>query len=172
MPEENRNQGSGEQGGETPTWETVLAGLTEAQRALYEGHTQGLRGALKTERGQRQDLAGQLKAATGKLEEGSEARDALEKVTGQLELATKRADFVTAAVGAGVRDAGLAWLAAVELDAFNRKGEPDFAALKGAHPGLFGQAAAAKGNAGDGTGSEPGDGGGMNAFIRKASGVG
>ncbi len=169
MPEngnaDQQNGTDGEQGGETPTWEGVLAGLPEDAQGLFAAHVAGLKSALESERGQRRTLAGELRTATGALKEGSEAREALEGLTGKLELAERRADFVTAAVVAGVRDVGLAWLAALELDAFDRKGEPDFVALKEAHPALFGGAAA--GNAGSGTGRGVESGEDMDTLIRR-----
>lgn len=165
------DQGAGDQGGGTLNWEGVLAGLPEAAQGLFAAHVQGLKGALDSERGQRKDLAKQLQDATAKLEKGSETRDVLEKMSAALERATRQADFVTAAVGQGVRDVRLAWLAAVELDAFNRNGEPDFVALRATHPALF-EKVVTKGNAGAGTGGDGPTGGGMNAFIRAGAGRG
>ncbi len=174
MPEntDGENGTDGGQGGETLTWESVLGSLTEEQQALHTAHTQGLRSALASERDQRKDLAGQLRKATEGLEEGSALRTQLETATAALETATRKADFMTAAAGQGVRDASLAWLAALELDAFDKKGAPDFGARREAHPALFGKAAAPAGNAGAGTGGETGTGGGLNAFIRKGAGRG
>jgi len=117
--------GQGNQGnGGTPTWEQVLAGLTEEQRSLYETHTQGLRGALQSERQQRQDLARDLRQATQQLQEGSDARQRLEELTGQLDAANRRAEFLADAVRPeiGCTNPALAWLAAQELDAFDRRG--------------------------------------------------
>lgn len=172
MPEdnENNNQGEGEQGDETLTWEQVVEGLPEAARAVYETHTQGLTSALKSERSQRKDLAGQLREAMGKLETDSKARDALEGVTEQLDQAERRVAFAEEAVGRGVVNPRLAWLAAQEVEAFDRRGNPNWEALKKAFPELFRKAGPPPGNAGSGAGKEAPPAAGMNAFIRRSAG--
>jgi hypothetical protein len=175
MPENDGQQngagGEGGQGGETLTWEGVLEGLTEDQRGVYEAHTQGLRSALENERGQRRTLAGQLREATAGLEEGSVARTQLEEATAALEQAEQRATFAEEAVGQGVTNARLAWLAALEIEAFDRRGLPNWDALRKGFPELFGRLGAAPaGNAGRGTGGEPPGGASMNTFIRRSTG--
>ena len=139
-------------GGGTPqTWDQVVEALPEGQRALYEQHTQGLRSALQSEREQRQDLAKQLREATQQLEEGSQARQQLEQLTGQAEAASRRAAFFeeAARTETGCSNPRLAWLAAQELDAFDRRGNVDWEALRKQFPELFGkQTQTPPGNAG------------------------
>jgi len=59
MSEENNQNQNQDPGQDTPTWENVLEGLPEESQVLYEGHTQGLRSALESERRAHKDLASQ-----------------------------------------------------------------------------------------------------------------
>src|SRR4030042_102413 len=61
------------QGQEQVTWEQWLEGQPQEIRELYEGHTQGLRSALTSERQAHQNLAKQLRGAAGELPRGGEA---------------------------------------------------------------------------------------------------
>lgn len=153
-----------------PTWDAILSGLPDDHKAAYEQHTQGLQSALKAERQQRQDLAKQLREATGQLEAGSKARQDLEALQQQLEDAQRRADFATEAGGHGVANVKLAYLAAQEFDLFDRRGNVDWPALQKAAPELFAQPAPARGNAGSGTQAPPSPQQDMNAWIRRAAG--
>lgn len=182
-PESNNQQDPGqedpqdnqtpEQGGETSqTWEQVLATLPEEQRQLHDTHTQGLRSALQSERQQRQELTRQLREATQQLEEGSQARQQLEALTNQLETAERRADFMEEAVRPeiGCTNPRLAYMAAQEIEAIDRRGRINWDALKQQFPELFkSQQKTPPGNAGSGTGQAP-TGKDMNAFIRTAAG--
>ncbi len=152
------------------TWEGVLGTLTEEQQGLHAAHTAGLKSALDSERGQRRDLAAQLKEATKGLEEGSDARTRLEEATAALELAERKVGFAEEAVKAGVVNVRLAWLAAEEAGVFDRRGNVDWEALRGGFPELFGKKAAPAGNAGAGTGGDPPGAADMNAFIRRSAG--
>ena len=158
-------------GGETlPTWEAILETLPDDHKALYEQHTQGLQSALRTERQQRQDLAKQLREASGQLEAGSKARQDLEALQAQFEDAQRRADFATEAGGQGVSNVKLAYLAAQEFDLFDRRGNVQWDELRKAAPELFRQSQPARGNAGAGTAAPPSPAQDMNAFIRRAAG--
>ena len=153
-----------------PTWDSILEGLPEESRAAYDQHTQGLQSALKAERQQRQDLAKQLREASGQLEAGSKARTDLEALQVQFEDAQRRADFATEAGSHSVTNVKLAYLAAQEFDLFDRRGNVDFAKLKEQAPELFTQPAPARGNAGSGTSAPPTPGQDMNAYIRRMAG--
>lgn len=181
MPGDENGDGRGDSGSDqqgdggtsAPSWEAWLEGQPEDVQGLYEEHTKGLRSALSDERSQRGDLAKQLRDATVKLEEGSEARTSLEKMTAALEGANRRADFYGEAARPeiGCVDSRLAWLAAQEIDAFDRRGDVEWERLKKEFPGLFSKTRVA-GNAGSGTDNHQKDSGGMNAMIRQAAGRG
>ena len=165
----------GASGNEAPpaalaTWEAVVEALPEDQRGMFDEHVRGLRSALETERGQRKDLSKQLRDATDSLEEGSAARDSLEALQEKLDEAEQRADFSEAAVAEGVANPRLAYLAAQQIEAFDRRGNPDWEALKTQFPELFQKPAPPPANAGAGTSSTPAAGQSMNALIRQASG--
>lgn len=158
-------QGAGETPGqgETPDFETWLGEQDETVRGVIDGHTQGLRAALDTERTQRKDLAKQLRELTGKLDQNSDAAQQLGKLSGQLESAQKRADFVEAAARAGCSDVRLAWLAAQADDLTVDD-------VKAAYPQLFMAQTRAATHAGNGSQSPVASGKSMNNFIRRAAG--
>ena len=168
-------QASGHSGSETlpQNWDEVLAGLPEEHRNLYQNHTNGLRSALENERAQRRDLAKQLREATTKMEEGSAARQALEKATADMEAAEQRASFYEDAtrpeVGCG--NVRLAYIAAQEIDAFDRRGNANWDALKKAFPELFVKPKPPSGNAGAGVNNNvPSRPFNMNDAVRHAAG--
>lgn len=151
-----------------PTWETWLESAPEDVRKLYDSHVTGLKSALSSEREQRAALSKQMADTSKKLEEGSEARAQLEKLSAEFETARKRADFFEA-LPADVVSGKLAWLAAQEADAWKRDGSPDWETLRVGFPELFRKPTAPPANAGAGTESRP-SGADMNAFIRRAAG--
>lgn len=175
MPGENTTEGGGgtpPDGQQETTFEGWLREQTEEVQGLIGDHIQGLRSALQSEREQRREFERQLREATEQLEEGSEARQALESMTSDLEAANRRADFYEDAARpeVGCSNPRLAFVAAHEIDAFDRKGNPDWDAIKGQFPELFGSTAP-PGNAGSGAGQQDGTPvGGMNSFIRRAAG--
>lgn len=182
MPEETgqtqeQAQGQAQQQSETPavTFEAWLGAQDEATRKLYEEHTKGLKSALHGEREARKaetaDLGKKLRDATKKLEEGSEARKALEGVTAQLEAAEARAAFYEEAIKPEIRcnNPRLAFIAAQDSGAIDAKGRIGWESLKTQFPELFAQKVPAA-SAGAGTGTPPPAGGGMNQFIRSAAG--
>jgi hypothetical protein len=164
---------AGQGAGETPTtWEEMLATLPEEAKTLYEAHVTGLKNALTGERDQRRKLAQQVQDATAKLEQGSEAREALEKMTGEMEAAERRAQFYEDAAGQGVNNLKLAWIAANEVEAFDRRGNVNWETLKKQFPELFKQTAPATAHAGAGIASPANQPFDMDAAIRSAAGRG
>lgn len=148
-----------------------LGDQPEAIKALYASHTDGLRSALRKERDDNKSLTKQLKDLGSKLEDGSEARKALDEITQKLEGESSRADFYEEAVGVGVADLKLAWLAVKSEPELTNRGKVDFDKMRSLHPQLFAQAQPIpRGNAGVGAvslqTSED-----MNTRIRKAAGL-
>jgi hypothetical protein len=154
------------------TWEEFLQGQGDDVKKLFDGHVQGLKSALDTERTQRKDLTKQLREATAQLEKGSEARQSLEALTGQLEAAQARAEFYEEAtrpeIGCG--NPRLAFLAAQESGAIDSRGRIAWDALHQQFPELFKKSAAPAGNAGAGTGGPAPASRNMNTFIRRSAG--
>ena len=169
---ETNNETNNGQGNETRTWEAVLEGLPEDVRTLYDEHVKGLKNALKSERDQRKALADQLRDAMKDLEEGSKAQKALESFTQKLEAAEQRAAFFEEAARPeiGCTNPRLAYLAAQEIEAFDRRGNPNWDVLKKQFPELFGKTRTPSANAGAGAGGQTPKGGDMNAFIRRSAG--
>ncbi len=177
MPDENTPQSgepndAQEPAGETPQdFEAWLATQAEDVKALYESHTSGLKSALKSERERNAQLAGDLRDAASKAT--GEAKAQLDELAKKAEAESKRADFYEQAAGAGCSDLKLAWLAAREMDAFDRHGNPDVAAVKAAHPSLFARPHVADARAGKGA-TQGGNGhtgaAAINDAIRRAAG--
>lgn len=132
---------AGDGGGATPqTWETWFEAQSDEVKNLYKAHHDGLLNTVKATRTERDQLAQQLKDATSKLQEGSEVRQALESLSGQLETANRRAAFYEQATSreVGCRNPRLAWLAAQESGAIDDKGAVNWETLKQGYPELFG----------------------------------
>ena len=165
MPEEgNQGAGNGDQGAgtgdqgtgaENPTFESFYGGLDEAARGLVDGHISGLKNALQSERQQRGELAKQIKDLAGKSEKGSELEKQLTEASAKLELAERRATFFEDAAKPeiGCTNARLAFVLAQAEELFDKRGAPDWNAIKAAAPELFRRVGA--GSADGGAGSRP-----------------
>lgn len=131
---------------------------------------------MQSERTQHQGLARQLREATQQLEQGSETRQQLEALSGQLEAAQRRAEFFEEATRPenGCTNVRLAFIAAQEVGAIDQRGRINWTALREQFPELFKQKTTPPGNAGDGTntgGKPPGQGARMDDIIRRKAGV-
>ena len=173
---DNPPAGDGQVGDNAPrTWDTVLASLPEADRALYEAHTTGLRNTVQATRQERdalQQQLGELTKALGK-NDPEAAKALLAQMSAELETSRRRADFLEAAVRPeiGCSNPGAAFAIAQTQGLFDARGNPNWDAIKQAVPELFRKPIPA-GNAGAGTGSPPAGRATMNDFIRRASGRG
>lgn len=170
MPDENTSNEEGTQ--EEPlTFDGWLGEQPEEVKALLDGHTEGLKSALKSERGSRKDLEKQLRDLAAKAEKGSEAQKELAGIADKLGEADRKADFYEAAHAAGVTNLKLAYVVASQDEMFDRRGRVNFDTLKTQYPELFGvKPAPTKGNAGSGTNTEPTPAENMNTFIRRSAG--
>lgn len=139
-------------------------------KAMYESHIKGLRNTVSATRQERDDLAKQLKELAGKAEKGSELEKVLTENLQKLEIAERRAAFVEEAIKPeiGCRNIKAAWLLASADNLFDRRGNPDWEAIKSAAPELFGKVTVSA-NAGAGTDKSQTKSD-MNAFIRAAAG--
>lgn len=170
--QETQDAGEGGEPQVPETWDAFMEDQPEPVKSLFEGHVQGLRTALDTERGQRKDLEKQLRQISSQLEEGSAAKKQLEELSASLDAATQRVAFYESAPPELVNPK-LGWLAAQEIDAFDRRGNVNWDAVKTAFPELFKPAKqpAPPANAGSGSGGggtpKPFD---MNAALREAAG--
>lgn len=160
--------------GEMPlTFDSWLETQDDNIKTLIGDHTSGLKSALQTERQQRTELAKALKDATKDLEEGSKARDALDGLSAKLDAHEQQLAFYETATAAGVTNLKLAWIAAREAGAIDKRGNVNIETLKADYPELFKQKSPpiTPGNGGNGAG-----GSGlpsmknMDNFIRAATG--
>jgi hypothetical protein len=169
------DQGGGD-GANTPrTWDTVIAALPEADRALYEQHTTGLKNTVQATRQERdalQQQLGELTKAIGK-NDAEGAKALLTQMTAEIETAKRRADFLEGAMRPEISctNPGAAFAIAQAQGLFDGRGNPNWEAIKAAVPELF-RKPTPPGNAGNGTNSPPSNAGGMNDFIRRAAGRG
>jgi hypothetical protein len=148
-----------------------LGTQNDGVKALYEADTKGLKSALSDEREMRKTLEKDIRDLAAKADKGSELEKQLTVTADSLSEATSRADFYEAAHTAGVTNIKLAFLVTKQDEIYDKKGNPDFDALKKGYPELFGKPAEPpKANAGDGAGQEAPKGKDMNAWIREAAG--
>lgn len=180
--EVNQVQNSGDQQGESveqasagpASWEEVLTTLPENLRALYDRHIAGLKNTVQATRQERDALAARLReiqSALGK--DPAEAKQLIERMTAELEEAERRAVFYEQAgrPEIGCVNPRLAYLVATADGLFDKKGSPDWDAIKAAAPELFrGSAALGSVNGGAGTAVGRPPAASMNDFIRKAAG--
>lgn len=181
MPETNNTTNNNNEpgtggGGETPSQEVTFTDWLEQQpedvRGLIGSHTSGLKSALDSERSQRKELAKALKDVTKELDEGTQARESLEALTGKMEQYEQQIGAYDALSAAGVTNLRLAWIAAREAGAIDKKGNVNLETLKAEYPELFKAQRTPPGNAGAGAGQQPPQAtGGMDALIRKKAGI-
>lgn len=158
--------------GETPrSFEEFLEAQPEPIRELYKSHSEALLNTVKATRDERDELKRQIRKLADAQSEGSEAKRQLEQISAQLERTERRAAFFEDAAKPEIqcRNPRAAWLLAEAEGLFDKKGLPDWAAIKRDAPELFG-APVANANAGAGTQKPPDPHRDMNAFIRRAAG--
>ena len=131
----------------------------------------GLKSALQSERTRAKDLEKQVRDASKKLEEGSDARVQLESLADSLALAKQESAFYELAHAAGANNIKLLYIAATQDKSVHADGSADFVQLKTVYPQLFGSTKPVpKANAGDGSGDPPSGKKDMNNFLRAAAG--
>ncbi len=130
-----------------------------------------LRGALKDERDERQNLEKQVRTLSDKAEKGSDLQKELDGLANKIAESDARADFYELAHAAGITNLKLAYRVATDEGHIDKKGRVNFDALKAEYPELFaGKVKAPKNNAGDGSpdGQPPRS---MNDWIRAQAGA-
>ena len=159
-----------QQQGQTPTFETWYAGLDATVKGLVDGHVQGLRTALASERVERGTLTRQIKDIQDKAGKGSDLEKQLSDLQATLTATERKAAFVEDAIRpeVGCVNVKAAYALAVADELFDRQGRPDWNALKAAAPELFRRAGAGSVDGGAGARSDPRLD--MNSIIRRAAG--
>lgn len=172
MPDETTPQGeSTESEGEPLDFGAWLETQPGNVKRAIESSTAGLHNALKSEREQRKELAKQLRDATAQAEAGSTLKQQLEEITGKHEQAERRAAFFEDAgrPEIGCTNPRAAFLVATADALFDKRGEPDWKAIRAAAPELFARKGASA-HAGSGTQTAPPPAEDMNTRIRRATG--
>lgn len=156
-----------------PPFDEWLAAQDETTKALVAQRFTALENTVRATRTEREELARQLREATKKLQEGSEARNALEALSARLQVAETRATFYEEAAKPeiGCTNARLAFLGAQEIGGIDDKGRVNWDAVRAAFPELF-RPRVPPGNAGAGTGATPPGKMDMNTYIRRMAGRG
>lgn len=181
MSDSQDNQGvTPNPNGETPeggganqaslTFDGWLGSQADEVKTLITSHVAGLKSALDSERKQRNELTKSLKDATKDMEAGTKAREALEGLTSRMEEQEAQLAFYDTATAAGITNLKLAWIAAREADAIDKRGNVNLETLKQAYPELFKKPVPPPGNAGAGQGNGLPGKKDMNNFIRAAAG--
>ncbi len=152
-------------------FDEFLAKQPDAIRQLYQTKTIGLQNTVKATRDERDALSKQLKDLLPKAEKGSELEKSLNEALSKIEQTERRAQFVEEAVKPeiGCSNPKAAWLIAQSDDLFDRKGNPNWDAIKAAAPELFAKKPT-NAHGGEGTNTTPPTGKNMNNFIRAATG--
>ena len=167
-------QSDGQQSQSVPTYATLYESLDEAQRGLIDQHITGLKNTVAATRTERDALSQQMADITKALGKNpEEAKRLLDEMSKSLDLANQRAAFAEEAIRPEIGCANpRAALAVAQNDKlFDRRGNPDWTAIKQAAPELF-RPVVPQGNAGSGTGTDAGPGKpSMDDFIRAKAGI-
>lgn len=167
--------------GETPDAATTLEPVdfdnwyktlpTEQQGAI-DDHIDNLKSALKSERDEKRTLERRLRDLSKQAEDGSELRTQLDKLTGDVQMATAQAEFFEVGHAAKISNLRLAWLAAQDAGLLNaRTGDCDFVKLKELVPELFSvKPTIPTANAGNGASQQGMAKRGMNEWLRTQAG--
>ena len=175
MPETTEQKSTTEEsktnGKAAGTWDEWLATQDETAKTLYSAHTEGLLNTVKATREERDALKDQMKALSKSQAAGSDVQKELDAVITKLEASERHSAFLEEATRPEVlcRNPKAAWLIAQAGDLFDKRNNPNWAAIKVAAPELFG-ALTSKANAGAGTKDDLSPTASMNNFIRAAAG--
>lgn len=170
------DSGDGTPGGQAPPafadFDEFLAAQTDEVRALYAAKTAGLTTALDKEREKAKTASAQLRemAKTADPATADMLRKAADEKDAEIKALKTQLEFHAEASRLGCRALDKAWAyaQATGMSAKEMKADPDFAAWFAAPPSPPG----AKGNAGNGVGSQPGGPLTMDQLIRAPFGRG
>jgi hypothetical protein len=155
-------------------WDAFLETLPPEVKALHEQHEAGLRNTVQATRQERDAFKARLDALIKGLDgqEPEAVKRQLQELQDSVETANARAAFFEDAArpDVGCRNAKLAWMVAQADNLFDRRGNPDWEAIRQAAPELFG-AAIPQSNAGSGASSPPSAKTSMDDIIRQRAGV-
>lgn len=153
-------------------FDTWIGTQPENVKEGLDKHVHGLKSALESERSGRERLEKQIKTLGKAAGEGTELKEQLDKLSGELVEERVKNQFFLDAHEAKVTNVKLAWLAAKAEELIDSKGVADFATLRQSNPELFAVAKTVvpPGNQGNGRGQEGEKRFDMNSAIRKAAG--
>lgn len=154
------------------TFADWFEGQDEATKGLVDSHISGLKNALEGERTRRRELSDQLQEAMKGAEKGSELEAALQGMTERLEAAERRNGFFEGALDpqVGCSNPELAFILAEERKLYDRRGLPDWAAIREMAPELFVRPRTTVPRGADpGAGADSPAPADVNALIRRAA---
>lgn len=146
-------------------FQAFLAKQPEPIRKLYDADVQGLKNTVAATRTERDEFASQVKELAKAAGKDTELQQKLDALSATVEAANRKADFMEQAPAQECKNPKAAYALMLADNLVDKKGNPDWAALKAAAPELFGKRVA-KTNAGDGAGDPP-NSGSMNDWIRQ-----
>ena len=164
------DSGANPQDDAMPSFDEWLTGQDEKVKEIITNRFTALENTVKSTRQERDDFAKQVKEILPKVEKGSEFEKNLTETLAKLEATERRATFVEEAVKPGIdcRNPKAAYALAVTVEAFDKRGNPDWALLKKEAPELFGKSSPPA-HGGSGTDAPP-QANDINSMIRRAAG--
>lgn len=166
----NGNAAAGEEGkgknDQVPVYETWIKDQPKEVVGMLDVHVKGLKTALESERGIREDTEKKLRDLAKTAEKGSEAQQKLTEMADQFAAADRKADFFEEAHKAGIANLKLAYVVATTESLIDSKGRVNFDEMKKIYPELFGKTITPEGNAGNGTEGQNNGAVTMDSIIR------
>ncbi len=155
------------------TWDGYIESLEPEVRELYEAHVAGLKSTVQATREERDLLKARIDALVTALDgkEPTVVAQQLRELQGELAQANRRGAFYEEAgkPEIGCRNPKLAFLVAESEKLYDKRGNPDWDAIRKVAPELFGPSIP-PGNAGASAGSAPSPRANINDMIRRAAG--
>jgi hypothetical protein len=139
-----------------PVFEDWIAKQPEEIQKMYEAHTSGLKGALKTERESAKNHQKRLAEITKLLGSDPEkAKQEMDKLAEENKASQARIEFLEDAMKPEIEclNPAAAWLVAQGKGLFRSNGVPDWKSIREEAPELFGKRTV-RTHGGDGTGEE------------------
>lgn len=150
------------------TFDAWYQKLPENHRTLVDGHVSPLRNALERQKAANAELKERLSATLASKETDAAAKVA--EFQAKLEESNRQTTFYESAVGAGIKNLSLAYMAAKQDGLIKADGTIDAVAMKTKHPELF-SVSTPPADAGSGTSSSTPAPTSFNSALRQAFGA-
>lgn len=153
--DQNKQGKDGGDKGQQLTYDSLIARLTDDEKAVLTEHTKGLRSALGSEREAKGKLERDLRDLSKQLEGNKDAQAKVDALANDVGKERLRGDFYEEAHNQGVDNLKLAFMAAQQDGLIDDRGRVNWAQLKKDYPQLYRQEpepkVQIKGNGGEGS---------------------